>query len=154
MHNNDDLDAATAKFHEVAAELRAEGFVEVPPRVLLSDTPWNSDTVFDVIEAAYAGRKDYGARVFTHIDLGYAATAFNDKVTVKREDESLNEDKRLVRVHVIDVGYGIIRQVRFDSNNRAIYDIVLDTPVGPENDQSRDWVARREELEEISEVQS
>lgn len=100
-------------------------------------------TVFDVIEAAHAYRKASGAVENTYIDGGWIAVAIApNKVMIQRVFA--------VRVHVIGVGYGEIRQVRFDSNNRAIYDIVLDQVVGPENDQSRDWVARREELEEIT----
>lgn len=54
------------------------------------------------------------------------------------------------RVRVIGVGYGAVRQIRYDSDAEAIYDIVLDEPIVTATDQSRDYVARREELEEGS----
>jgi len=103
-------------------------------------------TVYDVVEAAHAYRRVRGAVETAYTDGGWMAVAVanGNKVLVSRDGTA-----ERVRVHVIDVGYGEIRQVRFDSSNRAIYDIVLDTPVGPENDLSRDWVARRGELEEV-----
>jgi hypothetical protein len=104
-------------------------------------------TVFDIIEAAHSFRKVRGAVEHTEKNAGYCAVAFRvpygDKVLVRRDDGTLP------RVHVIGIGYGVIAQVRFDSNNCAIYDIVLDEPIVTAIDQTRDYVARREELEEV-----
>lgn len=105
-------------------------------------------SVFDVIESAHSFRKVRGSVENTQYDSGYVAVATNDnKVRVTR---AFSEVEEPVRVNVIGIGYGVIRQVRFDSDNRAIYDILLDDPIVTAIDQSRDCVARREELEEVS----
>ncbi len=102
-------------------------------------------SLFDVIEGAQVYRRVAGSVETSNGDGKYVAVARmeGNKVTVTHADGTP------VRVEIIDQGIkGVLRQVRYDSNNEAIYDITIDAAPGHENDP-REWVARRCEIREV-----